>query len=437
MGEKIESASSAKEMFGVMPDATVHTHTNHGAFDPSAKLSLEEIQELDKKYVLQNYARMPVAFHYGAGDHLYDTNGKEYIDFLSGIAVTSLGHAHTDLVAALTTQAEMLWHTSNLFYNQQQAQLAHALVEINFPGKVFFCNSGTEANEAALKLMRAHGQKKKPARQKIVAIKDGFHGRTFGAMSATGQDKIQKGFGEMLGHIEFVAADDIAGLASAIDANTCGVIMEPVLGESGVVPLSLDFLKIARARCNEEEALLVFDEVQIGMGRSGHYFAYQHYGIIPDIITMAKGLGGGFPIGALLVAEKYSTVFEKGMHGSTFGGNHLACAVAYEVIRTIESEKILDHVRASARYLTSALNKLKEKYADKIIEIRGLGLLIGIVLKEDIEAAPLLNKALDLGLLVGRAGVSVLRLAPPLNVRKTTMDQAVEKLDVLIGGISH
>ncbi|AFM14518.1 aspartate aminotransferase family protein [Turneriella parva] len=438
MGEEFKTAESAREFVG-LPDmnalAPAHEPRQRNAFDPAERLTLKEIRELDEKYVLQTYARMPVAFQYGAGDHLYDTEGKEYIDFLSGIAVTALGHAHSDLIAALNQQAEMLWHTSNLFFNQQQAQLARALVEINFPGKVFFCNSGTEANEAALKFMRAYGQTKSPARQKVVAVKDGFHGRTFGALSITGQDKIQKGFGEILGHIEFVAADDIAGLSAAIDSNTCGVIFEPVQGESGVIPLSSDFLKIARARCNEEGALLCFDEIQIGMGRSGHYFAYQHYGVLPDIVTMAKGLGGGFPIGAMLVAEKHAAVFEKGMHGTTFGGNHLATAVAYEVIRTIEAEKILDHVKASARYLTSALNKLKEKYPDKITEVRGLGLLIGIVFVDSIEARPLIEKALQLGLIVGRGGNSVLRLAPPLNVRKTTMDAAVEKLDQLVAGI--
>jgi acetylornithine/N-succinyldiaminopimelate aminotransferase len=438
MGEEFKTAESAREFVG-LPDmnalAPAHEPRQRNAFDPAERLTLKEIRELDEKYVLQTYARMPVAFQYGAGDHLYDTEGKEYIDFLSGIAVTALGHAHSDLIAALTQQAEMLWHTSNLFFNQQQAQLARALVEINFPGKVFFCNSGTEANEAALKFMRAYGQTKSPARQKVVAVKDGFHGRTFGALSITGQDKIQKGFGEILGHIEFVAADDIAGLSAAIDSNTCGVIFEPVQGESGVIPLSSDFLKIARARCNEEGALLCFDEIQIGMGRSGHYFAYQHYGVLPDIVTMAKGLGGGFPIGAMLVAEKHAAVFEKGMHGTTFGGNHLATAVAYEVIRTIEAEKILDHVKASARYLTGLLNKLKEKYPEKIIEIRGLGLLIGIVFNDAIEARPLIEKALQLGLIVGRGGNSVLRLAPPLNVRKPTMDAAVEKLDQLVAGI--
>jgi acetylornithine/N-succinyldiaminopimelate aminotransferase len=438
MAEEFETAKSAREFIG-LPDTNpivpARDARQHNAFDPSVRMSLKEIRELDEKYVLQTYARMPVAFQYGAGDHLYDTEGKEYIDFLSGIAVTALGHAHSDLIAALNQQAEMLWHSSNLFFNQQQAQLARALVEINFPGKVFFCNSGTEANEAAVKFMRAYGQTKTPARQKIVAVKDGFHGRTFGALSITGQDKIQKGFGEILGHIEFVAADDIAGLSAAIDSATCGVIFEPVQGESGVIPLSSDFLKIARARCNEEGALLCFDEIQIGMGRSGHYFAYQHYGVLPDIVTMAKGLGGGFPIGAMLVAEKHSGVFEKGMHGTTFGGNHLATAVAYEVIRTIESEKLLDHVKASARYLTSALNKLKEKYPDKIVEIRGLGLLIGIVFNNSIESRPLIEKALQLGLIVGRGGNSVLRLAPPLNVRKPTMDAAVEKLDQLIAGI--
>ena len=438
MADEYTTAAGARDLYGI-DDAEAAELSSKAremsAFDPAKMLSLKEIRELDEKYVLQTYARMPVAFHYGAGDRLYDTEGKEYIDFLSGIAVTALGHAHTDLIAALNAQAEMLWHTSNLFFNQQQAQLARALVEINFPGKVFFCNSGTEANEAAIKLMRAHGQAKQPSRQKIVALKDGFHGRTFGAMSITGQDKIQKGFGEVLGHIEFVEVDDIAGLSAAIDATTCGVIMEPVLGESGVIPLSADFLKIARARCNEEGALLCFDEIQIGLGRSGHYFAYQHYGVIPDIVTMAKGLGGGFPIGAMLVAEKYAGVFEKGMHGSTFGGNHLATAVAYEVLRTIESEKLLDHVQSSSRYLIGLLNKLKQKYPDKIVEIRGLGLLIGIVMKDNIEARPLIQKGIEHGMLMARGGNSVLRLAPPLNVRKATMDAAVQKLDERIGAI--
>ncbi len=438
MADEYTTAAGARDLYGI-DDAEAAELSSKArelsAFDPAKMLSLKEIRELDEKYVLQTYARMPVAFHYGAGDRLYDTEGKEYIDFLSGIAVTALGHAHSDLIAALTSQAEMLWHTSNLFFNQQQAQLARALVEINFPGKVFFCNSGTEANEAAIKFMRAHGQAKQPARQKIVALKDGFHGRTFGALSITGQDKIQKGFGEVLGHIEFVEIDDIAGLSAAIDNTTCGVIMEPVLGESGVIPLSADFLKIARARCNEEGALLCFDEIQIGLGRSGHYFAYQHYGVIPDIVTMAKGLGGGFPIGAMLVAEKYAGVFEKGMHGSTFGGNHLATAVAYEVLRTIESEKLLDHVKSSSRYLIGLLNKLKEKYPDKIVEVRGLGLLIGIVMKDTIEARPLIEKGIQHGLLMARGGNSVLRLAPPLNVRKATMDAAVQKLDDLIGAI--
>jgi predicted acetylornithine/succinylornithine family transaminase len=437
MADETQTADSARDFYGIDHDTlpAKSAGREHNAFDPAERLSLKEIRELDEKYVLQTYARMPVAFQYGAGDHLYDTEGKEYIDFLSGIAVTALGHAHADLIAALTQQAEMVWHTSNLFYNQQQAQLARALVEINFPGKVFFCNSGTEANEAAFKFMRAYGQTKSPARQKVVAVRDGFHGRTFGAMSLTGQDKIQKGFGELVGHIEFVNADDLAGLSAAIDSTTCGVIFEPVQGESGVIPLSADFIKLARARCNEEGALLCFDEIQIGMGRSGHYFAYQHYGVLPDVVTMAKGLGGGFPIGAMLVAEKYTTVFEKGMHGTTFGGNHLATAVAYEVIRTIESQKILDQVQVSARYLTSALNKLKAKYPEKITEVRGLGLLIGVVLRDDIEARPLIEKALQLGLIVGRGGNNVLRLAPPLNVRKSTMDAAVEKLEALIAGI--
>lgn len=435
MAESEKEPQGAREFYGIEEASTEHGHLTRNTFDPQQRLSFEEIKDLDEKYVLPTYARLPVAFQYGAGDHLYDTEGKEYIDFLSGIAVTLLGHAHADLIAALSSQAEALWHTSNLYYNQGQAQLARALVEVNFPGKVFFCNSGTEANEAAFKLMRAYGQSLSPKREKVVAIKNGFHGRTFGAMSLTGQDKIHNGFGEIVGHVEFVNADDIAGLSAAIDSTACGVILEPVQGESGVIPLSSDFLKIARARCNEEQVVLAFDEVQIGMGRSGHYFAYQHYGVIPDIVTMAKGLGGGFPIGAMLVAEKFSHVLKPGMHGCTFGGGHLASAVAYEVIRTIESQKLLEHVKASARYLTSALNKLKAKHAPKVEEVRGLGLLIGVVLKEGTDVKALVEKALSLGLIIGRGGTNVLRLAPPLNVRKATMDKAVELLDMLFASM--
>jgi len=405
------------------------------SYDPAQLLSLADVQELDNKYVLQTYDRMPVHFAYGSGEFLYDSEGKEYIDFLSGIAVTGLGHAHADLVETLTHQADLLWHTSNLFHNQQQAQLARALVEINFPGKVFFSNSGTEANEAAIKMVRAWGEQNSSGdseKTTIIALKGSFHGRTFGAMSVTGQQKVQDGFGNLLSEIRFVEPNNIAELEDAVDDSLCGIILEPILGEGGVLPLELDFFQRARDLCDEHKGLLVLDEIQTGMGRTGTYFAWQRYEIQPDILTIAKGLGSGFPIGAVLVDEKYTDVFQVGSHGSTFGGNHLATAVGYEVIRLMEANKVLENVNDMHEYMMNLLNNLMNGYPDKIKEIRGAGLLLGIVLREDIAARPLVKKALEKRLIIGRAGDNVIRLAPPLIVRPATIDRAMERLEELI-----
>jgi len=398
---------------------------------PQELLSFKEVQELDHKYLMQNYARIPINFVYGSGEFLYDSDGKEYIDFISGIAVTAMGHAHADLIQALTAQAERVWHTSNLFYNQEQALLARALVEVSFPGKVLFCNSGTEANEAAFKLIRAWGQQN-GGKTGVVAIKNGFHGRTWGAMSLTGQEKIQSGYGELVPGVTFVEANNIAELEAAVDNNTCGIIMEPIHGEGGVLPMTHEFLSKARKLADENKALLVFDEIQTGIGRTGSYFAFQEYGIKPDAVTMAKGLGGGFPIGAILIDEKYTGVFKSGMHGTTFGGNHLATAVGYEVLRLIESGKLLENVHAMGDYLKELLANIMSGYPDKVKEIRGMGLLIGIVLDEKVEARPLIEKGLEKGIIFGRAGSNVIRLAPPLNVRPQTIDKFCARLEEMI-----
>lgn len=405
------------------------------SYETKNMLTLEEVRELDEKYIMQTYARMPIHFAYGSGEFLYDEKGKEYIDFISGIAVTNLGHSHADLVDALNYQADLLWHTSNLFFNQQQALLARALIEISFPGKVFFCNSGTEANEAAIKAMRAWGQSSESGerpKQKIVALKGGFHGRTFGSMSVTGQEKIHGGFGDILADVVFVEPGDIAELEAAVDDETCGVIIELIQGEGGVMPIDPAFVERARELCDERQALLTFDEIQTGMGRTGKYFAYQHYGVQPDLMSVAKGLGGGFPIGALVVAENHTGVLTSGMHGSTFGGSHLAAAVGYETIRIMESNRTLENVDAMSDYLISHLKNLQAGYPDKIEAVRGLGLLIGVVLKDGVAARPLVAKALEKKLVVGRAGDNVIRLAPPLNVRQITIDRALERLDELI-----
>jgi len=400
------------------------------SYAPEKLLGFEEIKKLDEKFVLNTYARMPVSFAYGSGEFLYDVDGHEYIDFLSGIAVTALGHSHADLVAALSHQADLLWHSSNLFYNQQQAQLARALVEISFPGKVFFANSGTEANEAALKLVRAYGVKFE--KEKIIALRNSFHGRTFGSMSLTGQKKIQDGFGSLLENIVFIDPEDIESLEAEFSEDVAGIIMEPILGEGGVVPLSAEFMTRVRELCNQTDSLMVLDEIQTGMGRTGNYFAYQEFNIVPDVMTLAKGLGGGFPIGAMIVADRYADIFKSNMHGSTFGGNHLATAVGYEVIRLMESGKILEHVNDVSVYLVDFLNNLRSAYPDKIMQIRGKGLLQGVVLHEGRAARPVVQKALEKKLVIGRSSENVLRLAPPLIVRKKTIDRAMIKLEELI-----
>ena len=403
------------------------------SYQPYNRLPFEEIRALDEKYILNTYNRVPISFHYGSGEFLYDSHGKEYIDFLSGLAVTSMGHAHADALNALNHQAELLWHSSNLFYNQEQALLARALIEITFPGKVFFCNSGTEANEAALKLIKAWG--KKESKPKIVALRNSFHGRSLGSISVTGQAKVREGFGDLIPDVTFIEPNDLDELASAVDARTAGLIVEPILGEGGVIPIGEEFMLKARELCGSHGAIFAMDEVQTGIGRTGTYFCYQQFDCKPDLLTTAKGLGGGFPIGAMLVSEKFTDVLSPGMHGSTFGGNHLASGVAYETLRIIESSGLLDHVKEVSAHLWRGLERLKKRHPDKIKEIRGKGLMIGILLREDIPARPLVEKLLEKYLVIGRAGENVIRLLPPLILRKTTADRGLERLAEVIGSI--
>ncbi len=398
-------------------------------YNPKTFLDIDTIKKLDEQYILHTYSRMPLTFRYGSGEFLYDSEGKEYIDFLSGIAVTGIGHAQADVLAALNYQAELLWHTSNIFYSQQQVILAKALIEISFPGKVFFCNSGTEANEAALKLMKAWGSDKN--KNRIIALKESFHGRTCGSISITGQEKIRNGFGELLGSITFVEANNIESLKQSMDDKVCGIILEPVVGEGGVLPLDKEFILTARELADTHRAILCMDEIQTGIGRTGTYFCYQQWDIQPDILTMAKALGGGFPVGAMVVSEKYQDVFKMGMHGSTFGGNHLAMAVAYEVLRTIEANDILNNVNIVSKYFFQRLREIQRKYADKISEVRGKGLMIGIVLRKDIPARPLMKKALEQNLIIGRADENVIRLLPPLVIRRTVAEKGLDRLEKL------
>ena len=390
-------------------------------------LTFEEIKTKTEKYILNIYNRLPVAFYFGQGPYLYDTEHKRYLDFLSGISVTNLGHGEADLIEAIREQAERIIHTSNLFYNEEQAMLAEVLISYSFPGKVFFCNSGTEANEAAIKFARHYGQKEKNGAEIIVSLERSFHGRTFGSLSITGNEKVRKGFGSLLSNIEIIPADTDAliRLFESKGDEICALILEPIQGEGGIYPLSKEFLVTARELTKEYKSLLIFDEIQCGIGRTGHLFAYQYYDVEPDIITLAKGLGNGFPIGAMIVKEDFTSIFEPGIHGSTFGGNHLACRVAYETIKVLMTRDILDNIEGLSEYFFRRLYSLKSQFSF-IKDVRGIGLMIGIEL--DRPCKEIVLKCLENGLIVNCTAEKVIRLLPPLNIN---LEIANEGLDIL------
>ncbi len=394
-------------------------------------LSFKEIQEKSDKYVLHTYNRYPVCFYFGQGEVLYDTDQKEYIDFLSGVAVNSLGYGDADIIEAVREQADRVIHTSNYFYNQEQANLAEVIVENAFPGKVFFCNSGTEANEGAFKLARSFGQQTKNA-DKILAIQGGFHGRTAASMSMTGQEKIHSGFGPLIQNVTFIDPDDEDAAVSLLQNEGhqyCAVIMELIQGENGVVPLSEKFVRTIRELTIENDIILIIDEIQTGIGRTGKLFAFEHYGITPDVMTLAKALGSGIPIGAIVVADKFTQYLKPGMHGSTFGGNHLAARVGYEVIKNILSRDLLSHVNSVSEYMFTRLNDLKNRYP-VIKEIRGKGLMIGMEL--ETPCADIVKKALSEGLILNCTAGNTIRMVPPLTLSLETADKAVTILEKVL-----
>lgn len=395
-------------------------------------LSLKEIQEKSDKYILGTYKRFPVAFYFGQGDVLYDTDQKRYIDFVSGIAVNALGYGEADLVEAIRDQAERLMHTSNLYYNQEQALLAEALVEYSFPGKVFFSNSGTEANEAALKLARSYGVQQRSGTD-IVALNGGFHGRSSGSMSMTGQDKIRKGFGPLIPGIRFVDAGDFDAIEKEIsDDSVCAVVLELIQGENGVRPLSKEYVAAVRKWTAENGVMLILDEVQTGIGRTGKLFAFENYGIVPDAMTLAKGLGAGFPIGAMVVSDAYQSYLTAGQHGSTFGGNHLAARVAFETLRIIVGRELLDHVNAMSHYIFTRLEKMKQG-STRIKEIRGMGLHIGVELSEPCSG--IVSSCMEKGLLINCTAEKTIRLVPPLTVSMETAEEAMNILESVLAPV--
>ena len=365
----------------------------------------------------------------GKGSRVWDQQGKEYIDFSGGIAVTALGHCHPALVEALKTQGETLWHLSNVFTNEPALRLASKLIDATFADRVFFANSGAEANEAAFKLARYYAcQRHSPFKSKIIAFHNAFHGRTLFTVSVGGQPKYSDGFGPKPADIVHVPFNDLEAVKAVIDDHTCAIVVEPIQGEGGVMPATAEFMQGLRALCDKHQALLVLDEVQSGMGRSGKLFAYEHYGVTPDILTTAKALGGGFPVSAMLTTEDIASTMSPGVHGTTYGGNPLACAVAEAALDVINTPEVLEGVQARREQFVAALKALDAK-RDLFSEIRGKGLLIGAALKPQHagKARDILNAAAAEGLMVLVAGTDVIRFAPSLVIEPTDIEEGMAR----------
>ena len=389
-----------------------------------------QYQQQTEDYIFQTYLRQGKAFLKGEGAVLTDEDGKTFVDFLAGIAVCSLGHCHPAVTAAIQKQAATLVHVSNLYYTAPQADLAEKLINACFADRVFFANSGAEANEAAIKLARRYFQAQGVGnRHKIITMKQSFHGRTMATLSATGQDKIQKGFYPLLEGFEYVDYNDIDALKAAVDDTVCAVMMEPVQGEGGVIPADVEYLKQVRALCDEKGCLLIFDEIQTGMGRTGTLFAHQGYGINPDIMTLAKALANGVPMGAMLATQDAAKGFEAGSHGSTFGGTPLAAAAALETFNIISDPEFLAQVNAKADYFNAKLAELAGRH-DRIQGIRGRGLLIGLEL--DKGAGEVVEACFKKGFIINGIQDKVLRFAPPLIIEEGQIDQLIQVLDSVL-----
>jgi acetylornithine/N-succinyldiaminopimelate aminotransferase len=386
---------------------------------------LQELQAIDAQCIMSTYARQPVVFVKGCGARLWDADGKDYIDFLGGIAVDAVGHCHPRVVQAVQQQVARLIHVSNLFYTEPQFRLAQKLTVVAGMDKVFFCNSGAEANECALKIARKWGKCKEPHAIEIVAVDGAFHGRLFGTLSVTAQAKYQKPYEPLVPGVRVVPRNDVPALREAITPSTCAVILEPIQGESGVHPLSAEFLCAARERCDEVGGLLIFDEVQTGMGRTGTWFLWQQLGIAPDVLTSAKALGGGLPIGACMARGEAADVLEKGDHGSTFAGGPVITAAALATIEAIEEENMLHNARVMGDYLREQIASWREHLP--VTEIRGAGMMIGFDLDVPVARA-VVGKALHEGVVVNATGENTIRLLPPLNLTREEADEGLRRL---------
>ena len=388
-----------------------------------------EIIGLTEAHVANTYKRFPVAFVKGEGCRLTDADGKSYLDFTAGLAVCNLGHCHPKVVRAVKSQVERLIHVSNLYYIGEQAELAALLCENSFADKVFFSNSGAEANEAAIKLARKFFSSKGVERFQVISMERSFHGRTLATLAATGQKKIQVGYEPLLEKFVYVPFNDLDAIRAAVTGETAAVITEPIQGEGGVNVPDVEYLKGLKKICAEAGALLIFDEVQVGMGRTGKLFAYEHYDVEPDIMTLAKGLGSGLAIGAMLATDRVAEAFGPGSHASTFGGNPIATSAGSAALKAMLAEGVLENCTEVGGYLLEKLGALKGKYAF-ISDLRGKGLIIGVELT--VEAAPIVNGCLAKGLLIISAGERILRFVPPLIVTKAEVDEMLGILESVL-----
>ena len=385
----------------------------------------KKIQE-EEQQLFQLYNRFPLVLDHGEGVYLYDTDGKKYLDFAAGIAVMSLGYQNKELEESLTEQIKKLCHTSNLFYHENGGAAAEALNRVSGMDHVFFTNSGTEAIEGALKTARKYAALKGNGRFEIIAMEDSFHGRSMGALSVTGTAAYREPFEPLIPGVRFARFNDLDSVKANITDKTCAILLEPLQGEGGIHPATQGFMEGIRALCDEQDILMICDEIQCGMGRTGNMFAWQEYGVRPDILTMAKAIGNGIPVGAFAVTEQVAAHSMKpGDHGTTYGGNPLACMAVKKVVEIFEKDKIVEHVREIAPYLTKRLDELVEE-TDCVTERRGKGLIQGIVVKK--PAGEVINRAIEEGLLIISAKGNVLRFVPPLIIEKEHIDEMIEKL---------
>jgi predicted acetylornithine/succinylornithine family transaminase len=392
--------------------------------------TFEQIADLERRYLLGTYNRYPIALMRGKGVFLYDLDDKRYLDFVSGLGVNALGHAHPRIVKTIREQAAKLIHVSNLYYHEYQGELAEKLCTLSGLDRAFFSNSGTEAIEGSIKLARLAGHRAGgDAKSRLVALQGSYHGRTFGALSLTGQEKHRKGFEPMLEEVTFVAQNDLEGLRAAVSDNTCAIVLEPIFGEGGIYECSVEFLRECRAAADRHKAALIFDEIQCGLGRTGPMFAFQSFGVTPDIVAIAKPIAAGLPLGAFIAKEEFANAISPGQHGTTFGGGPLACRVALEFFSIIEDEKLLDNVNKVGGYLQQELKMVAEKSA-AAKEVRGRGFIQGINL--NIPARPIVDEALAEGVLFNSTQDTVVRFLPPFLLEEKHVDKGIRVLKKLL-----